>query len=83
MNRMQWSLLGASFLMAALGLAQPGQAHVESGSVLQLFAYETEIVPSPINGDIAPDGQEEKWQSAYVRSIRFANSDGSPSGRLA
>ena len=51
-------------------------SHVGPGAVLQLLSYETEAAPSPINGDIVPDGQEDKWRSAYVRSITFADPGG-------
>ena len=77
MNRTRWSLLGAALFLAVVVWPQPGQAHEVAGSALQLFSYETQTAPSPIDGDIAPDGQEDKWQSAYVRSVRFARADGS------
>jgi hypothetical protein len=69
---------GASALTVLLiMLACPVSGHVDSGSALQLLVYDTESAPAPIDGNIAPDGQEDKWRSAYVRSIQFANTDGS------
>ncbi len=68
---------GTLLALAGTWLSTPVLAHETSGSALQLFAYQTESVPAPIDGNIAPDGQEDKWRSAYVRSIQFANTSSS------
>ncbi len=76
MNWTRCCHLGAWLLVAGVGVTQPSHAHEVPGSALQLFAYQTESAPAPIDGNIAPDGQEGKWRSAYVRSIRFSSADG-------
>jgi hypothetical protein len=50
--------------------------HAHTTSATQLLAYQADLAPSPINGNIAADGQEDKWGGAFVKSVTFASQDG-------